>query len=297
MTKHRDIGPADETEAAWKSLRPRRERPDKGKFVRGEPAEPTGTVTTHFRRDRKPTESRQPPFYSTLRPDELRQLGGSEMSRLQWLLEGFTLQRVGFTRRGRQGDNAGWKWPNDVKDDQTPTAVARECWLFLLYQNGVGTMTGAQPPVMPVRRLRALSEAIQRGVERLLSGQDWIVKVPAQTARRARSQQVLLGRDKGQHRATASWVEPTLRGRAFELAFLLGAQDLIVSQFKWVARCPGCETVFVREDLRQNYHSNQCGAAARKRVSRKAQRDALQRATETAKTGKRKSKNETPRQK
>ncbi len=192
-------------------------------------------------------------------PALIRKLGATSESRLRWLVEDFARRRDYRDARAAALD-----------DDQTPQAVAREVWLFLLYQNGPGTIySGDGVPEMPARALKRLSEQVESGVARFLNGQEWIVDLPPRLTRAIRREEVLLGRDKGKQKATAMWRE---RGawatKAFELTFLLAAQDLVMTEHELLCRCGGCGTVFVREDLRQGFCTPRCAHARWMRDSR-----------------------------
>jgi len=199
-------------------------------------------------------------FYRTITPDLVRRFGARPIDRLKWLIEDFARrQEYRDASSARAGD--GW----------TPESVAREMALFLLYQNGPGTLSlGAEtPPAMPAKILRELSMAVADGVERFLRAEGWAVTVPAKTRRTIRTETILLGPEKGTMRAVATWMSPgAAKNRDFGLVFLLAAQDLLFSEFDYVARCKGCGLVFVREDLRQTFCSTRCGNSTRMRESR-----------------------------
>jgi hypothetical protein len=106
-----------------------------------------------------------------------------------------------------------------------------------------------------------------------VDGQDWAVPIKIADpglpviSRSVRRQTIELGRDRGKSIVVASWHSrsPT---RTFLLSFQLAAQELVASAHEFLAKCPGCATVFVRDDMRQTYCTARCNAASRMRKHR-----------------------------
>jgi hypothetical protein len=198
-----------------------------------------------------------------------------EFTRLQWLVED-------FARRNRLiTDESGLP----LDGNKTPAKLSSEAYVFLLYQNGGGTMSaGLTGPVMPAKRLEKLSAAIGQGINDLLTGRTWDINIPRGTVRRVRVKQAL-NSPQDKRRAVKShwpgaspideeWVEPPgLRRHAFELTFLLAAQDLCVVEFEWLCRCLGCSEVFVRTSRHQAYCTQGCSEVTRQLRSRQKARE------------------------
>lgn len=174
--------------------------------------------------------------------------------RLRWLVEDFARRR------------------NFLDPDRAPDAVVREVALFLLYQNGAGTMYLGRKPKMPARELKELSLEINEGVSRFLNGGDWTIPIYAfasrlHLSRTLRRQTIELGRNRGKNCAVASWRSQYSAG-TFTLTFRLAAQELVASEQDWLAKCAGCGMIFVSEDLRQSFCTPRCSAASRMRKYR-----------------------------
>jgi hypothetical protein len=113
---------------------------------------------------------------------------GNPRDRLRWLVEDFARRRT------------------YLDQDRPPEVLVREVALFLLYQNGAGTMWLGKMPRLSAEGLQLLSSEIEAGVGRFVDGQDWAV--PIKTAdpgfpvisRSVRRQTIELGRDRG-HRS------------------------------------------------------------------------------------------------
>jgi hypothetical protein len=210
----------------------------------------------HRNKDERPpeTEVRERAWLSTTEPDLLKKLGNSK-DRLRWLVEDFARRRIYQDK------------------DRAPEALVREVALFLLYQNGPGTMSLGKMPRLSAEGLQLLSRKIEVGVRDFLEGLEWTV--PINTAVQGRPiisrsvcrKTIELGRDKGKSVVATSWRSRN-SARTFTLSFQLAAQDLVASAHEFLAKCPGCATVFVRDDLRQAYCTVRCNAASRVRKHR-----------------------------
>ncbi len=179
---------------------------------------------------------------------------GDPKERLRWLVEDFARRR------------------NFLDPDRAPDVVVSEVALFLLYQNAPGTMYLGKKPQMPARELIALSLEIDEGVSRFLNGEDWTIPIDASASRvrlsrSLRRQTFVLGPNRGKSYAVASW-QSQHSARTFILTFRLAAQELVASEQNWLAKCRGCEMIFVSDDLRQSYCTPRCSAASRMRKYR-----------------------------
>ena len=215
-------------------------------------------------RDRNRKEEKLEPvtyeraWLSTTEPALLQRLGYPK-DRLRWLVEDFARRR------------------NYLDKHRAPEALVREVALFLLYQNGAGTMSLGKMPRLSASGLQLLSREIEAGVGRFVDGQDWTV--PIMTAeqdlpvisRSVRRKTIELGRDKGKSIVVACWRSRN-PARTFALSFQLAAQELVASAHEFLAKCPGCATVFVRDDLRQAYCTARCNVASRMRKHRSRKR-------------------------
>ena len=145
------------------------------------------------------------------------------------------------------------------------------------YQNGAGTMWLGKMPRLSAEGLQLLSSEIEAGVGRFVDGQDWAV--PIKTAdpglpvisRSGRRQTIELGRDRGKSIVVASWRSPS-PARTLLLSFHLAAQELVASAHEFLAKCPGCAMVFVRDDMRQTYCTARCNTVSRMRKHRSRKR-------------------------
>ena len=126
--------------------------------------------------------------------------------------------------------------------------------VFLLCQNGAGTMSLNSMPRLSAPKLKQLSSEIEEGISRFVDGERWTVAV--KDATRSIRRNVIEG-------VTAHW-----HARAFTLAFTLAAQELVASANELLSRCTGCGEVFVRDDLRQAYCDAKCAVNARMRKHR-----------------------------
>jgi hypothetical protein len=77
---------------------------------------------------------------------------GNPRDRLRWLVEDFARRR------------------NYLDKHQAPEALVREVALFLLYQNGAGTMPLGKMPRLSADGLQLLSSEIEAGVGRFVDG-------------------------------------------------------------------------------------------------------------------------------
>jgi len=180
---------------------------------------------------------------------------GDPKERLRWLVED-------FARRG-----------NFLDPDRAPDVVVSEVTLFVLYQNGPGTMYLGKKPQMRARDLTALSLEIDEGVRRFLNGEDWTIPIDASASRlrlsrTLRRQTFVLGPNRGKNYALASWRSQHSARTLTSLIFRLAAQELVGSQQDWLAKCRGCGMIFVSADLRQSYCTPRCSAASRMRKLR-----------------------------
>ena len=197
-------------------------------------------------------------WLSTTDPALLRRLGNTR-DRLRWLVEDFARRR------------------NYLDRERAPEELVREVAVFLLYQNEPGTMALGKMPRLPAQVLQKLSTDIEAGVGRFLDGQNWTIPIKTDEpgipvfSRSVRRRTIELGRDKGKTIAVASW-RSRRSPRTFALTFQLAAQELVASAHEFLARCPGCATVFVRDDPRQYYCSTRCNVASRMRKHRSRKR-------------------------
>jgi hypothetical protein len=179
--------------------------------------------------------------------------------RLQWLVEDFARRR------------------NYLDPSQAPEILVREVTLFLLYQNGAGTMWLGKMPRVSADELRLLSQEIEAGVGRFADGQEWTIIVktedfgPLGISRSVRRETIELGRDRGKSIVVASWRSRS-PARTFLLSFRLAAQELVASAHGFLAKCPGCAMVFVRDVLRQTYCTAKCSTVSRMREHRRRKR-------------------------
>ncbi len=193
-------------------------------------------------------------WLSTTEPELLQRLGNTR-NRLRWLVEDFARRR------------------NYLDPERAPEVVVREVAVFLLYQNEPGTIALGKMPRLPTEVLQKLSTDIEAGVGRFLDGQDWTIPIKTDEpgipvfSRSVRRRTIELGRDKGKTIVVASW-RSRRSARTFALTFQLAAQELVARAHEFLARCPGCATVFVRDDPRQDYCTARCSVASRMRKHR-----------------------------
>jgi hypothetical protein len=200
-------------------------------------------------------------WLSFTEPALLRQWSNPR-ERLRWLVEDFARRR------------------NYLDRNRPPEELVREVALFLLYQNGAGTLSLGSMPRLSADGLQLLSREIEAGVGRFVDGQDWTV--PIKTAelslpvisRSVRRETIEVGRDRGKSIVVACWRSRS-PARTFALSFQLAAQELAATAHEFLAKCPGCATVFVRDDLRQAYCTARCNAVSRTRKHRDRKRGQL----------------------
>jgi hypothetical protein len=202
-------------------------------------------------------------WFATTAPALLKKMADAK-HRLRWLVEDFARRR------------------NYSDPERAPEAVVREVAGFLIYQNEPGTMYLGRLPRLSARELQALSSEIESSVNRFLNGEDWTIPLEAKPpllgmppiSRCIRRRTVEFGRDKGKRMVVASWRSSSTPApaRSFALIFRLAAQDLVVSEHEYLAKCGGCETVFVCDDLRQSFCTPRCNAATRMRRHRASKR-------------------------
>ena len=208
-------------------------------------------------------EDRTVSWFATTAPALLKKMADAK-DRLRWLVEDFARRR------------------NYSDPERAPEIVVREVAVFLLYQNEPGTMYLGRLPRLSARELQALSSEIESSVNRFLNGEDWTIPIEAKPpllgipaiSRCICSRTVELGRDKGKRMVVSSWRSSSTPApaRSFALIFRLAAQDLVVSEHEYLAKCGGCETVFVCDDLRQSFCTPRCNAASRMRRHRASKR-------------------------
>jgi hypothetical protein len=176
-------------------------------------------------------------FLSDTEPATLRKFSDPK-SCLRWLVEDFARRSI-------------YQDPNRVPED-----VTREVALFLIQRNGAGSQTLVSMPVLPAAKIKRLADELKDNIGRFVDGERWTIPVSA-SARSIR-RNVIAG-------VTAQW---DCRKASVILAFRLAAQELVAATSVWLARCRGCDEIFVREDLRADYCSKRCGAVARMRKHR-----------------------------
>jgi hypothetical protein len=204
-------------------------------------------------------EDRINSWFAGTAPALLKKMGDPK-ERLRWLIEDFARRRT------------------YAESDRAPEAVVREVAVFLIYQNEPGTLYLGRAPRLPANVLQDLSSGIEKSVNQFLDGEDWIIPIwstpglqstPAMS-RCIRRSTVELGREKGKSTVVPSWRGSSMQTRApdFALIFRLAAQDLVASEHHYLAKCAGCQMVFVRDDLRQTFCTVRCSATARTRRHR-----------------------------
>jgi hypothetical protein len=191
-------------------------------------------------------------WYAAKHRKVIEHIGGSQKTRLRWLVENFAAQ---------------------ANDGSAFGANKTEIIAFLLIQGGSSTRLSAMPEI---RRsdLIYLAQTVKRGLDLLIDGQQWTVEISEPVDRIQIKRKGVRGVDHDEPFGIRSTWQP--RSRAARLtAFLLTACDLIERQQQWLRRCQreDCGRVFVQADRRQTYCSPKCSQTRRtRRFRRKGQR-------------------------
>jgi hypothetical protein len=175
----------------------------------------------------------------------VRKVGLTPEARLRWLVQDFCAH-LNYSA---------------LPPDTTPVSIAREASVFLLYQLAPGTFVMTHLPHLPPAIFEDLAKEISAGLDRFIAGERWTKRILLPVERTVYREHD--GKSRNLYRALA----PIKRG--FPAMFTLAAMDLLNQEGWRPARCPECNTRFVRDDPRQSYCSERCSQTTRTRRLRK----------------------------
>jgi hypothetical protein len=195
-----------------------------------------------------------PQFGPSMWDRAAHEVGLTTQARLRWLVEEFAEYRG-----------------SDVPADEMPETVAIQACYFVTQQ---GAITSTTDPTshLSVKMFQALAADLRAGINNLLDGKDWNVRVDRRMQRslsRVSWPRRAPGRKSYEriHEISSRYeIAESRPDAAFATMFQLVAQDLIYTSEPWrLARCAlkECQRRFVRHDQRQVYCSNACSQAER----------------------------------
>jgi hypothetical protein len=185
--------------------------------------------------------------------DVARKVGTTPRERLKWLARDFLQINYG-----------------KLDGVAVPEDVVLELAVFVLYEGGPGTVNLALLPPLSSKRLVKLSREVREGLERFVDGGMWELNLNQRLVRRVSRYVHEFPPDQGKVEIRSTWSREwqISDAAAFNTVFLLTAQDLLVREGEWLARCQfeDCHTLFVKDDVRQKYCTGR--HAAKDRVYR-----------------------------